>query len=95
LPLPEFHGICALTVPINRRILNKALDLGTLLHMHPAPSPGKHTALVERITAMNAALRTTIEPDTRHMLLEELGAATRELMELIVEKEGRLKSPLE
>jgi hypothetical protein len=63
--------------------------------MQSSTSPDQHTALVNRITATRAALHTATNPETRNMLLDELGAATRELAELILEKEGRLKSPLE
>jgi hypothetical protein len=61
-----------------------------------APSRNnKHEDLVQRIQAVQAALHVATEPDTRDKLLDELGAATQELTKLIVEKEGRLKSPLE
>lgn len=62
--------------------------------MEDSPS-NKGTALVQRITATRAALQTAVDPGVRNTLLDELGAATRELAELILEKEGRLKSPLE
>jgi hypothetical protein len=55
----------------------------------------RHGDLVRRIQSARAALHITTDPDKRNVLLEELGAATRELAELILEKEGRLKSPLE
>lgn len=54
----------------------------------------KYAALMQRMTAARAALHAAT-PETRNALLDELGAATRELAELILEKEGRLKSPLE
>lgn len=64
--------------------------------MQPSISPdNKHAALVQRIAAARAALHAATSPEARNMLLDELGAATRELAQLIVEKEGRLKSPLE
>lgn len=58
-------------------------------------SSDNHTALVQRITAARAALHSAVDPGTREILLDELGAATRELAELVLQKEGRLKSPLE
>lgn len=62
--------------------------------MQPHFSPS-HNALVERIKAIRASLHLATDPDQRNALLDELGAATRELAELILVKEGRLKSPLE
>ncbi|GEM_PF-3200373 len=63
--------------------------------MQAAGSPDPRAALVQRITAARAALRTAIDPETRNTLLDELGTATRQLAELIVQEEGSLKSPLE
>ena len=62
--------------------------------MQPALD-SKHGALVQRIQYARAALQVTTDPDARNSLLDELGAATRELAELILQTEGRLKSPLE
>ena len=62
--------------------------------MQPAISPA-HNTLVERINSIRASLRLATDPDTRSALLDELGAATLELAELILQKKGRLKSPLE
>ena len=52
-------------------------------------------ALVERIKALRASLHLSNDRDKRNKLLEELDVATRELIELIVQKEERLKSPME
>jgi hypothetical protein len=60
--------------------------------MLPAPAYG---ALVERNKFIRASLHLATDPDTRNDLLDELGTATRELAELILRKEGRLRSPLE
>ena len=54
-----------------------------------------HTELVERIISVRSVLQGVIDPDKRNALLDELGAATRELAKFILEKEGRLKSPSE
>jgi hypothetical protein len=62
--------------------------------MTPIPAD-RHATLVKRILAARAALHDATDPDTRAAALEELGAATRELSELILAREGRLKSPLE
>ena len=62
--------------------------------MQPSFSPMRST-LVERIKSIRASLHMATDPDQRNALLDELGAATRELAELILKKEGRLKSPLE
>lgn len=55
----------------------------------------EHALLMERIKCAQAALKAA--PDTIHRdaLLDELGAATRELAELILQQQGRLRSPLE
>jgi hypothetical protein len=60
--------------------------------MQPGAS-AKQDALVERIKAARAALNMASDPDLRSTLLDELGAATLELTELILEK-GRLNSHL-
>jgi hypothetical protein len=60
--------------------------------MQPGAS-AKQNALVERIKAARAALNMASDPDLRSTLLDELGAATLELTELILEK-GRLNSHL-
>lgn len=54
-----------------------------------------HKALVERIKSIRASLHLSNDHDTRNKLLDELGAATRELAEVILHKDGRLKSPME
>lgn len=59
--------------------------------MHPAHDT--YTALVERIKSTRAALHLAGDPDTRIALLDELGAATKQLSELILAKEGRLEAP--
>jgi hypothetical protein len=53
------------------------------------------SALAQRIKSSYAALQTATDPVLRTALLDELGAATRELSDLILETEGKLKSPLE
>lgn len=63
--------------------------------MESAISSPQHAALVQRITAARVGLESSVDADTRNTLLDELGAANRELTGLILEKEGRLKSPLE
>ena len=55
----------------------------------------KYAVVVQRLRAARVALQGATDPDTRNLILEELGKATRELTELILAKEGRLKSPLE
>ena len=55
----------------------------------------KHSPLVQRIKSLRAAVQGATDPDTRNALLDELGAATRELSELILEKEEPLKSRME
>jgi hypothetical protein len=62
--------------------------------MQPAASP-MHNALVERIKTIRASLHLATDPEKKNALLDELGASTRELAELILQKEGRRKSPLE
>lgn len=52
-------------------------------------------ALAQRIIAARSALHSAADPEARDTQLDELGAATRELAELILKREGRLKSPLE
>jgi hypothetical protein len=55
--------------------------------MSPAPA---YSALVERIKSIRASLNLATDPDTRNDLLEKLGAASQELVRLVLEKEGRL-----
>jgi len=62
--------------------------------MQPAPSPN-YDVLVERIKSVRAALLVATDPTARNALLDELGAATKELAELVLLKKGRLKSPAE
>jgi hypothetical protein len=54
-----------------------------------------HDALVQRIRSVRAALHAATDVEARNGLLDELGAATKDLAELILHQEGRLKSPLE
>ena len=54
--------------------------------MSSAPA---YSALVERIKFLRASLHLASDPDTRNKLLEELGAATKELAQIILEREGR------
>ena len=58
-------------------------------------SDDDHGKLVERIKSARAALRTITDPEQRNAILDELGAATLALANVILKKEGRLKSPLE
>ena len=51
--------------------------------------------LVERIQSVRAELHLATDAITRNRLNEELGEATKELVELLLQREGRLKSPLE
>jgi hypothetical protein len=60
----------------------------------PEPNP-RHVELVERIKSLRTALHEATEPERRNALLDELGEANRELAALVLEKEGKLKSPLE
>lgn len=62
--------------------------------MSPAPND-KYTAVVQPFRSARVALQGAPDPDRRNLILEELGESTRELAELILEDEGRLKSPLE
>ncbi len=55
----------------------------------------KQNGLIQRIQSARAALKNATDLDTRNALLNELDAATRELTALILEKEGRLKGPVE
>ncbi len=55
----------------------------------------KHIALVQRIKFLREALQAEVDPEKRNVLLDELGAATSELAELILKREGKLKSPIE
>ncbi len=59
--------------------------------MSPAPAYG---ALVEQVKSIRASLRLTTDPDARNRLFEELGEVTKQLTELILKREERLKSPL-
>ena len=59
------------------------------------PAPSDYNAILERIKSARAALHAETNPDKRDRILDELGVATRKLAEFIVEKKGRLKSPLE
>ncbi len=52
--------------------------------MSPAPDD-KYNAVVQRLRSARAALQSATDPETRNLVLEELGAATRELAELIRE----------
>lgn len=63
--------------------------------MNPTSFSDYYSVLAQRISAARAALQSDVDPGARNKLLDELGAATRELAQLILEKEGRLKSPLE
>lgn len=58
-------------------------------------SDKNHSLLVERIKSVQAELHMATDPETRNKLNEELGEATRELVEVVLQREGRLKSPLE
>ena len=61
-----------------------------------APSSNnRHDELVERIRSVRAELHMATDPDVRSKLHDELGEATKELVELVLERKGRLKSPLE
>ena len=60
-----------------------------------ASSNRQHKTIVERIKSVRAELHRTSDPNTRNKLSEELGEATKELVELVLQREGRLKSPLE
>ena len=62
--------------------------------MQPTPSRA-HKALGERIKAIRTSLHGATDPDKRDKLLDDLGAATRELTELVLLKKGKLRSPLE
>lgn len=55
----------------------------------------RHNELLERIKYVRAELHMTTDPDVRNKLHDELGEATKELVELVLQREGRLKSPLE
>lgn len=55
----------------------------------------RHIELAQRIRSLRASFRIAADPEERNRLLDELGAATRELTELILTQEGRLRSPLE
>lgn len=63
--------------------------------MEYTTSSDNYTSLVKRIAGARAALHSAVDPAAREILLDELGAATRDLAELVLQKEGRLKSPLE
>ena len=52
-----------------------------------APAPA-YTALVERIKSLRASLHLATDPDTRNSLLDSFGAATTELAQIILEREG-------
>lgn len=56
---------------------------------------GRYQALVKRIESARAELHTITDPDRRTEILDELGAATKALAELILQQKGRLRSPLE
>lgn len=60
-----------------------------------SPTTNNHVALVQRIKSVREALQAEVNPEKRNMLLDELGAATSELAELILKREGKLKSPIE
>lgn len=60
-----------------------------------ASSSTYQIALVQRIKSARAALQTEADPEKRNTLLDQLGAATLELTELVLQKEGGLKSPTE
>jgi len=64
------------------------------LSMAPS-SDDKQNEVVERIKSVRAELHTATDPDLRSRLHDELGEATKELVELVLQREGRLKSPLE
>ena len=55
----------------------------------------RYRELVERIRSARAELQVTTDPLLRTDLLDELGAATSALAELIVQQKGKLRSPLE
>lgn len=61
--------------------------------MSPAASD-KYTAVVQRLRSARVAREGASDSDTRDLILDELGGATREFAELILEDEGRLKCPL-
>lgn len=51
----------------------------------------EHSALVERIKSIRAALHTALGPDARKALLAELGGTTNELLDLVLQ---RLSGPI-
>jgi hypothetical protein len=55
----------------------------------------RHNELAQRIKSLRASFHIAADPEERNRLLDELGTATRELTELILRQEGRLRSPLE
>lgn len=56
---------------------------------------GKYDLSVQRIRTARAALRTALLPSARMAALADLDIATQELMGCILERQGRLRSPLE
>ncbi len=60
-----------------------------------SPTTNNHVALVQRIKSVREALQAEVNPEKRNVRLDELGAATSELAELILKREGKLKSPIE
>lgn len=55
----------------------------------------QHNELAQRIRSLRASFRIADDPEERNRLLDKLGAATRELTELILTQEGGLRSPLQ
>ena len=58
-----------------------------------APSGDKHIVLVQRIKSARAALHGAAGPDTRSKMFDELGAAPRQLAELILQARGPFEKP--
>ena len=84
--------------PFNNQITTAPAISVTGVNKRVALAPSgsnRHADVVRRVHSARAALKTANDPEVRNTLLDELGAATRELTKLIVEKEGGLKSPLE
>lgn len=77
-------------------ILNRNQNDHRRVHL-PVASDAKanYHDLVERIKSARAALHDATDPERHTAILDELGAATRELADLILRQEGRLKSPME
>jgi len=65
--------------------------------VNPASSAvsARYSELSQRIIALRVVLHEAFDPTNRTAILDELGAATQELTELILKQEGKLRSPLE